>query len=76
MTDDVLNRVGDPFFTTKEPGRGIGLGLFLSRNVISQLGGDLDFRSRPGVGTTATVSLPLGDHSTDSADAGRFPEAS
>jgi two-component system sensor histidine kinase RegB len=64
MTEDVLGRVGDPFFTTKEPGRGIGLGLFLARNVISQLGGRIDFRSQPGLGTTATVLLPLGDESS------------
>ncbi len=61
MTDEVLGRASDPFFTTKEPGRGIGLGLFLTRNVISQLGGNLDFRSMPGKGTEATVTLPLGD---------------
>ncbi len=59
MTDEVLGRASDPFFTTKEPGRGIGLGLFLTRNVISQLGGELEFRSTPGVGTEAVVTLPL-----------------
>ena len=59
MTDDVLERAGDPFFTTKEPGRGIGLGLFLTRNVISQLGGELKFESSPGQGTRAIVRLPL-----------------
>jgi two-component system sensor histidine kinase RegB len=60
MTDEVLGRASDPFFTTKEPGRGIGLGLFLTRNVISQLGGELEFRSTPGVGTEAIVTIPLG----------------
>ncbi len=59
MTGEVLERAGDPFFTTKEPGRGIGLGLFLTKNVISQLGGSLDFQSSPGLGTRATVRLPL-----------------
>ncbi len=59
MSVDVLDRAGDPFFTTKEPGRGIGLGLFLSRNVITRLGGSLQFHSVPGEGTTATVILPL-----------------
>ncbi len=58
MTADVLGRAGDPFFTTKEPGRGIGLGLFLTRNVVSKLGGDIDFRSQPGIGTQAIVTLP------------------
>ncbi|WP_146457148.1 sensor histidine kinase [Rubripirellula tenax] len=59
MTPEVLDRASDPFFTTKEPGRGIGLGLFLTRNVISQLGGDLRFRSGPGAGTEAVVTIPL-----------------
>ena len=43
MSKEVLGRALDPFFTTKEPGRGIGLGLFLTRNVISQFGGDWTF---------------------------------
>lgn len=61
MTEDVLGRASDPFFTTKEPGRGIGLGLFLTRNVISQLGGTLEFRSKPDEGTDAVVLIPLGE---------------
>ena len=64
MTDEILGRAGDPFFTTKEPGRGIGLGLFLTRNVVSRLGGDLAFRSQPGRGTEAIVRLPLDPTST------------
>ncbi len=69
MTDEVLGRAPDPFFTTKEPGGGIGLGLFLTRNVISQLGGELEFRSTPGMGTEAIVTIPLGtsDQSADNA---------
>lgn len=59
MSDEILGRVGDPFFTTKEPGRGIGLGLYLTRNVVSQLGGSLNFRSAPGQGTSAVVTLPI-----------------
>ncbi len=64
MTEEVMGRASDPFFTTKEPGRGIGLGLFLTRNVISQLGGDLEFRSTPGQGTEAIVSIPLDRQAT------------
>ncbi len=60
MTADVLGRAGDPFFTTKEPGRGIGLGLFLTRNVVSKLGGEIEFRSQPHEGTQAVVTLPCG----------------
>lgn len=59
MSENVLGRAGEPFFTTKEPGRGIGLGLFLTRNVITRLDGRLNFESVPGAGTRATVILPL-----------------
>lgn len=58
MTGDVLNRAGEPFFTTKEPGSGMGLGLFLSRAVVSRLGGRLEIDSEPGLGTTVRLMLP------------------
>jgi two-component system sensor histidine kinase RegB len=58
MTDEELGRAGEPFYTTKEPGRGMGLGLFLTRNVVSRLGGSLEFESVQGQGTVATVKLP------------------
>lgn len=59
MSPDVLARVGEPFFTTKEPGRGMGLGLFVSRAVIERMGGRLEFQSTAGEGTVASVHLPL-----------------
>jgi two-component system sensor histidine kinase RegB len=59
MTDDVLKRAGDPFFTTKEPGKGMGLGLFLARNVIERIGGNMLIHSLPGKGTTVSIELPL-----------------
>lgn len=58
MSSDVLERIGQPFFTTKEPGRGMGLGLYLTENVIRRLNGQLRFESVPGQGTTAEVLLP------------------
>ncbi|MFH5802525.1 ATP-binding protein [Alienimonas sp. DA493] len=58
MSPAVLARVGEPFFTTKEPGRGTGLGVFLARAVIERLGGSLTFDSAPGRGTTAHIFLP------------------
>jgi len=58
MSGEELGHVGEPFFTTKEPGRGMGLGLFLTRNVVTRLGGGLKFQSMPGVGTEAMVFLP------------------
>ena len=58
---EVLARVGEPFFTTKPTGKGMGLGIFLARAVIERLGGQFTIRSAPGTGTTATLSLPAGE---------------
>ena len=58
MTRDVLRRASEPFFTTKEPGQGMGLGLFLTRNVIERLGGKFDISSTQGRGTTVNIQLP------------------
>lgn len=59
MPAEVLARAGEPFFTTKGPGAGMGLGVFLSRTVLGSLGGSLDLLSTPGQGTTARVCLPV-----------------
>jgi two-component system sensor histidine kinase RegB len=58
MPPDVLARVGEPFFTTKVPGEGMGLGLFLTRALAEQLGGEFHIASRPGAGTEAWIELP------------------
>lgn len=58
MPQDVLNRVGEPFFTTKEVGSGMGLGVFLTRNVLNRLGGELALESTEGRGTVATIRIP------------------
>ena len=59
MDEDLLRLALDPFFTTKEPGSGMGLGLFLTRSVVERLGGELGIESAPTKGTTVTVRLPL-----------------
>jgi two-component system sensor histidine kinase RegB len=56
---DLLLKVGEPFFTTKAPGRGRGLGVFLARVFFESRGGALSIRSTVGVGTVATAHLPL-----------------
>jgi two-component system sensor histidine kinase RegB len=61
IAPEVLARVGEPFFTTKPTGKGMGLGIFLARTVIERLGGQFSIRSAPGAGTTATLSLPTGE---------------
>ena len=57
MPDEILQRVSEPFFTTKSPGKGMGLGVFLAINVLRSVDGDVVYRSKPGQGTTATVSF-------------------
>lgn len=56
---DVLARVGEPFFTTKPPGRGMGLGVFLARVFFESRGGELEIESTLGVGTRAKARIPL-----------------
>jgi signal transduction histidine kinase len=54
-----------PFFTTKAPGQGTGLGLYISQQIVKQHGGTIDFRSQEGGGTLFTVQLPgQGDDAT------------
>lgn len=55
---EVAAHVFDPFFTTREPGQGTGLGLYLSRQAVQRWGGVLQFSGRPGGGTVFTVELP------------------
>jgi two-component system sensor histidine kinase RegB len=56
MSSDAHRRAGEPFYTTKEPGRGLGLGLFLVRTFAERAGGTLEFRTEQG--TTAILELP------------------
>lgn len=58
MTPEILARVGEPFFTTKETGRGMGLGLYLTNALAEQLGGRLDIDSVLGRGTAVRFVVP------------------
>ena len=53
-----VERAFQPFFTTKEIGKGTGLGLFLSREAVLAHGGALSLESETGIGTTVTITLP------------------
>jgi CheY-like chemotaxis protein len=59
MNDEVKARAFEPFFSTKGVGRGTGLGLTTSYAIVRDHQGSLDCESRPGVGTTFTLRLPL-----------------
>src|SRR5262249_40942831 len=56
LTPEAKRRAGEPFYTTKDPGRGLGLGLFLARIFAERLGGSLKLDST--VGTIAILELP------------------
>ncbi len=55
---DRLKDIFKPFFTTKEVGKGTGLGLYISHEIIQRHGGSISAQSVPGEGTTMTVTLP------------------
>ncbi len=54
---EAIGRVGEPFFTTRPPGRGMGLGLFVVRSLIEQIGGRLEVRERAPRGTQVRLWL-------------------
>ncbi len=66
MDEEVQRRAGEPFFTTKAAGDGMGLGIFFARSVIEHLGGELEIDSRPGLGTLVTVRIPWTQQPADS----------
>ena len=58
MPSSTAQKAFQPFFTTKEVGKGTGLGLFLSRETVFAHGGTLSLETEQGRGTTVTVTLP------------------
>ncbi|WP_421857985.1 sensor histidine kinase [Oricola sp.] len=58
IADADLARIAEPFFSTKETGEGLGLGLSISTSIIEDFGGSLRLESEPGKGTAVMIELP------------------
>ncbi|MDW3195813.1 MAG: ATP-binding protein [Cytophagales bacterium] len=54
---EILDKINDPFFTTKPPGQGTGLGLSIAYNIVREHKGVIEVISQPGMGTTFTLSF-------------------
>jgi len=60
-----LDKIFEPFFSTKSPGQGTGLGLFVSRGIVEKLGGTVEVASKIGQGTSLSIRLPKHLDGTD-----------
>jgi signal transduction histidine kinase len=58
ISRDALPRVFEAFFTTRSDAGGIGLGMAVAHQIISQHHGSIDLESQPGMGTNVTIALP------------------
>lgn len=56
---EFIEKIGDPFYTTKSPGEGTGLGLFITYTIIEEHNGQIEIDSNLNEGTTVTLSLPI-----------------
>ena len=59
MAKSILDRIWEPFFTTKDVGKGVGLGLALTYEIVKRCGGEIRLESRVGEGSKFTVLLPI-----------------
>ncbi len=65
LSPAVAARLGEPFVTTKAPGKGLGLGLYLARSTLDRLGGSIQLNNRENEGLSARITVPLAQLITD-----------
>lgn len=73
MSPEILERIFDPYFTTKEKDEGTGLGLAVVRGIVMSMGGMVTVYSKPGSGAAFNVYLPLADQCLPEKTAGITP---
>ncbi len=61
MDEDILEKIFDPYFTTKEPGKGTGMGLAMVHGIVTRMGGGITVTSKKQKGTCFKVYFPLAD---------------
>ena len=59
ISNEHIDKILDPFFTTKAPGKGTGLGLSITYNILQEHNGTIEFKSKRHKGTTVIITLPL-----------------
>ncbi len=59
MTEEVIKQIYEPFYTTKGPSKGTGLGMYISQSIIKKHNGEIIINSKPGMGTTIKIVLPI-----------------
>lgn len=75
IPEDRLERIFEPFYTTKPIGKGTGLGLSISRNIVISFGGHIEVQSQLGKGSVFTVALPVCSHCVTEPSNSAKPEA-
>ncbi|MBN63784.1 MAG: hypothetical protein CME20_20710 [Gemmatimonadetes bacterium] len=65
ISEQIIENIFEPFFTSKEVGQGTGLGLSISHSIVQKHGGHIALENQPGTGATFSVCLPIAEDRND-----------